>query len=153
MVSAFTTDRIEAVPEFVLKAWFNDLGHAMGPDGWAWTFIVLLVLAALSVLAFLFKSRGKTLSFVVGIVFLALSFCSLAISLTQRGDYFSEDYAIVVSYESFVRSSPSDENTKSLFVLHEGTKVEILEELGDWCKIEIADGRQGWMKGKDIESI
>lgn len=153
MVSAFTTDRIEAVPEFVLKAWFNDLGHAMGPDGWAWTFIVLLVLAALSVLAFLFKSRGKTLSFVVGIVFLALSLCSLVISLTQRGDYFSEDYAIVVSYESFVRSSPSDENTKSLFVLHEGTKVEILEELGDWCKIEIADGRQGWMKGKDIGTI
>ena len=51
-----------------------------------------------------------------------------------------------------VKSTPNESGT-DLFVLHEGTKVEILEELGDWCKIEIADGRQGWMKGKDIESI
>jgi len=65
----------------------------------------------------------------------------------------SEDYGIVVSAVSSVRSSPSDENTKSLFVLHEGTKVEILEVLGDWSKVEIADGRQGWMEGKDIETI
>ncbi|MBR4882590.1 MAG: SH3 domain-containing protein, partial [Bacteroidales bacterium] len=41
----------------------------------------------------------------------------------------------------------------NLFILHEGTKVEILESVGQWSKVELSDGRQGWMESKDFEAI
>jgi uncharacterized protein YgiM (DUF1202 family) len=53
---------------------------------------------------------------------------------------------------SSVKSSPGEEG-KSLFILHEGTKVEILDVLGTWYKVEISDGRQGWMPAGDVETI
>ena len=44
-----------------------------------------------------------------------------------------------------VKSSP---NTTSvdLFVLHEGTKVSILDEADGWSKIKIANGSVGWLQ-------
>ena len=51
-----------------------------------------------------------------------------------------------------VKSSPSD-GGNAIFVLHEGTKVKLLDSVGDWTRIEIADGRQGWLSTSTIENI
>ena len=156
MASSLTVDRIDNVPEFILKTWLDNCRRSMGSDSWAVVFIVLFALAALSFLAFMFIKAGRGVKitfFVAGIVFVVFSAISIAFSLKQRADCLSEDYAVIVSAVSPVRSSPSDENTKSLFMLHEGTKVEILEELGEWSKVEIADGRQGWIQKEDMEII
>jgi SH3-like domain-containing protein len=34
-----------------------------------------------------------------------------------------------------------------------GTKIQILEEVQNWIRIELADGRQGWMQSPDVEII
>jgi SH3-like domain-containing protein len=39
------------------------------------------------------------------------------------------------------------------FLLHEGTKVEVLDELQDWQKIRIANGAEGWVKGAKIRLL
>ena len=41
----------------------------------------------------------------------------------------------------------------AIFVLHEGTKVYVLDQVGSWYNIELADGRQGWIRASDIEAI
>ena len=60
-------------------------------------------------------------------------------------DYAAEDSAIITRAVSTVKSSPSDSTAKDLFVLHEGTKVTVIDELGSWLNIELSDGRQGWI--------
>ena len=52
-----------------------------------------------------------------------------------------------------VKSSPSDGQTTDLFVLHEGTKVTVLDSVGAWRNIRLSDGRQGWIAAGDIEII
>ena len=52
-----------------------------------------------------------------------------------------------------VKSSPGADASKDLFILHEGTKVKIVDSVGSWYNIELADGRQGWMQVSDIEII
>ena len=54
---------------------------------------------------------------------------------------------------SSVKSSPSDGSAKDLFILHEGTRVRILDNVGGYSQIEIADGRQGWIPSGEIEVI
>ena len=51
-----------------------------------------------------------------------------------------------------VKSSP-DKASTDLFVLHEGTKVRTVSELGDWREIVIADGKKGWVEARTIETI
>ena len=62
------------------------------------------------------------------------------------------DEAIVIAPVASIKSSPGDAG-KSIFVLHEGTKVSILDDLGEWRKIELSDGRQGWVLDNSIEEI
>ena len=53
---------------------------------------------------------------------------------------------------STVKSSP-DNSGNTLFILHEGTKVSLIEEIGQWKRVELTDGRQGWINSLDIEVI
>jgi len=40
-----------------------------------------------------------------------------------------------------------------LFILHEGTKVRLLDSVGSWLNIELSDGRQGWIMSENVENI
>ncbi len=57
-----------------------------------------------------------------------------------------------MSSSVYVKSSP-DEKGNDLFILHEGTKIDVLEPFEDWRKIRIANGTIGWLKAKDVEII
>ena len=60
--------------------------------------------------------------------------------------------SIIMSSSVYVKSSP-DEKGNDLFILHEGTKVDILDEINNWRKIRIANGSIGWMKVDEMEII
>ena len=51
-----------------------------------------------------------------------------------------------------VKSSP-DKNATELFVLHEGTELNVSGEDGTWREVQIADGRTGWIEQMHIEEI
>src|SRR5574344_182184 len=60
--------------------------------------------------------------------------------------------AIVLTGSLVVRSAPDDSGTE-LFVLHEGTKLTVKSELGEWCEVTLADGNSGWIKESSIGKI
>ncbi|MCC7050690.1 MAG: hypothetical protein IT239_02785, partial [Bacteroidia bacterium] len=47
---------------------------------------------------------------------------------------------------------PSEQGT-NLFVLHEGTKVSIEQNDGDWTEIKISNGNRGWIKKAELGVI
>lgn len=150
---SFVQDKIEAVPEFILKSLARKVCYTLGSNTWAVLFLILLGLALTMGLLFLLASSlgRRRLGFYSGIVFLLLSLCCLGFSLWQKKDYLSKDSAIVMLPVSSVKSSPS--GGKDLFIIHEGTKVKILDSVGSWMNISLADGRQGWIEDGAIEVI
>ena len=153
--SNFVQDKIEPVPEFILKSVARKVCYVMGSNAWAVIFLVLLAAALMMGLLFLLGSSvGKRrVGFYCGIVLLLLSAGALSFSIWQKSDSVKTDTAIVMSPVSSVKSSPSSGSSKDLFVIHEGTKVTILDEVGSWKNIALADGRQGWIPASDIEII
>ena len=153
--SNFVQDKIEPVPEFILKSVARKVCYVMGSNAWAVIFLVLLAAALVMGLLFLLGSSvGKRrVGFYCGIVLLLLSAGALSFSIWQKSDSVKTDTAIVMSPVSSVKSSPSSGSSKDLFVIHEGTKVTILDEVGTWRNISLADGRQGWIPASDIEII
>ena len=153
--SGFVQDKIEPVPEFILKSLARKVCYSLGSNAWAVLFLIFLAAALAMALLFMLSStpaRRRT-GFYTGIVFLLLSIGSFAFSLWQRADYKASDDAIVMAPVSAVKSSPGGESAKDLFVIHEGTKVKVLDQVGEWKNISLADGRQGWMLSKDMEVI
>lgn len=153
--SNFVQDKIEPVPEFILKSVARKVCYVMGSNAWAVIFLVLLAAALVMGLLFLLGSSvGKRRAgFYCGIVLLLLSAGALSFSIWQKSDSVKTDTAIVMSPVSSVKSSPSSGSSKDLFVIHEGAKVTILDEVGSWKNIALADGRQGWITSNELEVI
>ena len=51
-----------------------------------------------------------------------------------------------------MKSSPDDSGTE-VFVIHEGTKVNVLSTLSTWSEVRLADGNIGWLQSSTIEKI
>ena len=155
LLNSTIQDRIDPVPEFVLKAWAREICYIMDSNAWTVCFFVLFALTLAMVLLFLLAPTvgGRRTGFFTGIVLLLLAVFSLCFSVWQKNDYMKAEGAIVMRPVTSVKSSPSAEASKDLFILHEGTKVKIIDQVGSWNNIELADGRQGWIPSGDIETI
>jgi tetratricopeptide (TPR) repeat protein len=147
-------DKIETVPELFYIQWWNTLIYALTVDQWgllsAAFFALLLVMALI-----FFLSRVvwlKKVSFWFGVIFLISSLSTYALA-NQKFNSFKKDHeAIVFTPTVTVKSSPT-ESSIDLFVIHEGTKVELLDNVGEWHEISIANGSVGWIKVTDIRKI
>ena len=148
-------DKIDAVPEFFLETWGRKACWLLPSDVWAILFVIGLLATLGLVLLFLLgrTPRARKTGFFAGIAALVITLLFLDFAFWQRTDYRKEDKAIITRAVTSVKSSPSGDASTDLFILHEGTKVTIIDEVGDWRNIELADGRQGWLKSSDFEKI
>ena len=155
IVSGLVQDKIDPVPEFVLKSWTRAVCYILDSDAWAWLSLIFLAVTVSMVLLFLLSgsAAARKTGFSLAIVFVLLTASSFSFSVWQKKDYMRADGAIVMVPVTSVKSSPSEEVSKDLFILHEGARVTILDAVGDWRNIELADGRQGWIPVGDIEVI
>ena len=154
IVRQLTLDKIDEVPDFILVSWFRHLRQGLSADAWAW--ITLGLLAIVGLLLTVFRNSAsralRKLSFILACVFVVLTVFTFVFSLQQRRAVTRTDHAIITMPVCSVKSSPA-EGGKTVFVLHEGTKVRLLDNVGDFAKIEIADGRQGWASTSTFEVI
>lgn len=150
----FTLDKIEVVPDFILVQWLEDIMFSCSADAWAWIALGFGLLVVILLLGFKFLPAlgARKASFVFACIFFALTLGAVSFSLCEKADAMHYDEAIMIQPVSSVKSSPGDAG-KSIFVLHEGTKVEVLDNLGDWTLIQISDGRQGWAESSSMELI
>lgn len=149
-----TLDKIDVLPEFIIGTWVKDIRNMMSSNGWGYTAVGLLVLVCVLLLLFKFAptTGGRKLSFVLACVAFLFFIFSLMFAINLRVKANSDDFAVVMVPVSNVKSAPNSTGN-NLFILHEGSKVEILEQAGKWCRIEISDGRQGWLESDDVEVI
>lgn len=155
LMNLMIQDRIDPVPEFVLKVWARDVCYIMDSDSWVICFFLFLAASLAMFLMFLLAPSvaGRRTGFFLGVAALLLCVFSISFAVWQKRDYMNVDDAVVMRPVTSVKSSPSDEASTDLFILHEGTKVTIIDEVGSWNNIELADGRQGWLPSSDLEVI
>jgi tetratricopeptide (TPR) repeat protein len=149
-----TVDKIEPIPQFFLVAWIQSFCNIFDVDTWSIVGAALFALTLVLTLAMLFGQTPlrKKVSFTFAVACLSLSLVSTCIAAREKRHLSSHAEAIVYAPVTSVKASP-DAGGVDLFVLHEGTKVELLETIGSWEKIKTADGNQGWLPTSAIENI
>ncbi len=142
----FLTDKIETVPELFIKTWWNNLSNLFTINTWS---IITLILIGTSLICIFFYITAKTRSlkkgmFFSGILVIIFTICSLSISINKYNYINTHNEGIIISPTITIKSSPSTSSV-DLFVLHEGSKVKILDNTDGWEKIKIANGSIGWL--------
>ena len=152
---ALTQDKIEEVPEIFFVQWGHALCYLLPSNVWAVIGLVFLAVTVALVLLFLLGSTAgqRKTGFFTGIVALLIALLGWEFAQWQRQEALRQDLAIVMKPVVSVKSSPSAGSAKDLFILHEGTRVRILDNVAGYTQIEIADGRQGWIPSGEMEVI
>ena len=148
-------DKIDPVPEFILKTWMRDFCYIISSNSWTIIFLVMMGLTLVLVLVFFLSTSvaARKTGFFTGLVSLIMAILSLSMALWQRNSYMNNEAAVVMSGVVSVKSSPSEDNSTELFLLHEGTTIDVLQEVEDWYEIRLVDGRRGWLLSRNVEKI
>lgn len=147
-------DKIESVPQLFFVRWYVGLYNMYSVDSWAKRSLILFsVFALMSLLYFLGKNVYiRKTGFFLGLIFLFLSATGLFLTYKKAASQNKQDAAIVFLPAVTVKSSPNT-NGVDLFVIHEGTKVQIIDKVGYWAEIKIANGSVGWVETKSMQLI
>ncbi|OQA00353.1 MAG: hypothetical protein BWY70_00730 [Bacteroidetes bacterium ADurb.Bin408] len=154
LANTLITDKIDALPKLFYVRWWQSTYGLFNTDTWAKISIILVFLIFIF-LAFFLIARSvtfKKLSFFLTLTFFILAIFTLIFAGKQYSETYKQQSAIVFSPRITAKSSP-DENSIDLFVIHEGTKVIIQDNLGEWCEIKLANGNVGWIKKSLVKTI
>ncbi len=147
-------DKLEKIPEFFVSKWFHNIIHSLSLNAWGvisiTTFVFFLALFILYLTSG--KLKVKQYSFWTGIVMFIFSVSTFFFAQQKYQNIMDSDRAVVTSSSVTIVSSP-DVNSKKLFVLHEGTKVSIMQCNENWCEIKLPDGNKGWIKQENMIEI
>lgn len=154
VAEARTKDTIDEIPDFFFTEWMRSIRHLMSANAWtAWSLIWFAVMLG-ALLFYLLSARLmlRKAGFYATLISLLCFIASTIFASGQSREQQSQSEAIVMSSSAAVKSSP-DRSATDLFILHEGTKVEITNSLENWCEVMIADGKKGWTERSKIEII
>jgi tetratricopeptide (TPR) repeat protein len=147
-------DRFQEIPELFFVRWYNFVSLFLRGNTWARVSIVSFILCLLLLSLYIYTShyRQKVLGFWLAVFFFILSGASLAFTLRNKALVYNSNKAIIVSPQVSGKSSPDNSGT-DLFILHEGTKVSVDDEVGEWLEITLSDGNKGWVLSNSLSII
>lgn len=149
-----TPDRITELPRLFIVRWVDSLCTTVTPHAWRIVLLILIAIAGIAVMLLRWGSNtslrktGLAASIVTAVLIVATTL--LLIGSTKR--YNGHSQAIVMEQAITVKGSPEQQSVDKM-LLHEGTKVDVLDVYSDWTKIRIADGTTGWCLSESIERI
>ncbi|MDZ7623379.1 MAG: hypothetical protein U5J96_02890 [Ignavibacteriaceae bacterium] len=142
-----TVDRIQPLPTFFLFEWWESLLASLTANEWTYLayffFLVLIVLITIYFFAKTIFQQKLILFSGLGILAVFLIVVSLLIVKINREETLHS--GIVIEQSITVKTSPDQKSTDA-FVIHEGLKVNLEDQLDEWVKIRMADGKVGWVE-------
>lgn len=147
-------DKIEPVPLPVYLRVWKKITELFTRKVWAVIIIILIALALVFVAIYLLaagQGLRKAAFWLSALLFLLFLCCNIvAYSLHLRQNNRQE--AVIFEPALTVKSSPDDSST-DIFVVHEGTKVRVTDQIGAWSEIRITGGSVGWVKTVSLKEI
>ncbi len=149
-------DKIEETGTFFINVWAQTVRDWFTSNTWAVIGIISFLMFMIAFVTYMFVDsqhmRVRKWGFFIALPLFIISLIANACALAQNDRSSNRDQAIIFAGEVSVKSSPSDSGTQ-LFVLHAGTKVTLIETVGEWGEVRISDGNRGWLPLSAIEII
>lgn len=151
--SNMTLDAIEELPQTQLEAFQESILIRYSLDQWAKisVFFAWFCLVCFTLYRFQRRVQIKRLFFVLGCLLLLFTLSSIALTQVKL-KASQQQKAIVFNQEIEIWAEPN-KRADFLFLLHEGTALEVLSQLEGWSKIKLANGSEGWIENDAIKTL
>lgn len=149
-----TIDEIKVVPKVGFEKLLHDFTSIVHYDSWAWISIAFSFLFLLFFFGYYF---GKT-SVAKRVFFFGMFLLLFFVLISFFAGYFEQSHfkndrpAILFAESTEVKSEPQS-SSPAVILLHEGTKVYVLETLEQWRKVQLTDGTEGWLNANAIKEV
>lgn len=149
-----TIDDIKVIPKVGFNKLIQDFTAKYYYDTWAWIAVGFAFLFLLFFVGYYFSQTTvlKRIFFFGMFVWLIGIGLSTASGFYEKGRMDNERPAIVFAENAPLKSEPKS-GGQDAAVLHEGTKVYILESIANWKKVELTDETTGWIEDSSIKEI
>ncbi len=154
LANELIVDKIEPLNRFFINRWIGSLTRLLKTDSWALVSLVTFILALAS-FVIIYGTRRLAIKKALLLCAILLSLMSVSSLLLAHNSHRALNVtpsAIVFAPSITAKSSPDNSGT-DLFVLHEGTKVRITDQVSNWVRIRLADGNQAWIPADSVEKI
>lgn len=149
-----TIDVIEELPKTFLQKFSENVILKYSFDTWAIIAVIGSFFAAILFLIYYFSinSNIKLIFFNASILGLFVLIISTFFAFKNYDLVKNTKEAIIFTDKIEVKNAPTT-TSDNVFELHEGTKVQVLDELDNWKKIKLADGKIGWITKSNLKII
>lgn len=154
IASAKTIDKISSKENFFISAVKTNLLSSFTTSVWAWFSILAISLSCVLFFVYINSTKllVKRISFWFTIGLVIMFFVSYFLGYSALNSKKENKYAVVLIKEVKIMNEPTPSaNTK--FTLHEGTKIKLIENNGNWLLIKLDNGNEGWVKTTDVGII
>jgi len=154
IVRTLIVDRFQEIPELFFVKWYDFTALFFSTNSWAIISISSFILCLIFLSLYIYSSvyRHKIIGFWFAVSFIIVTMFSLSLTMRNKSLVYDSHKAIISSPLVNGKSSPDDSGT-DLFVLHEGTKVSVEDEVGEWLEIQLSDGNKGWVPANSLNII
>lgn len=140
------------VPPFILVRWWRSFSNIFSTTLWAVVQILLLVLIAFMVGRYFLKTDLPTKRKSLKTAFLVVPFLALSFLAGITKDNITKDETAVIMTETALTDGP-DARSGEINKLYPGNTVFILDQIGEWYKVRLANQSIGWIEGTHFEKI
>jgi tetratricopeptide (TPR) repeat protein len=147
-----TADRISPLPQLYIVSKWQNLVSMETSRTWAIFSVVAIWLALIAFAIYLFIGSIRRVGFFSGATLLLLAAFFSYLSYTQNQAEYGAGQAILTATNTYIKSAPDTSGT-DLFMIHEGVKLNILDKVGEWSKVRLADGKVGWVEQNTFSVI
>ncbi|MGZ3873048.1 MAG: tetratricopeptide repeat protein [Mucilaginibacter sp.] len=153
-VNLRTTDKIDEAPEFFPTRWWKGFILGISANSLALLSILFVLLASSLLIIYFFTTSVsvKRSSFYSAVILFIIGAFVVFIAGMQVSYFKGHREAIIFSSSVTVKSGPVDK-AAALFVIHDGARVNVLDDSNGWLKIRLANGNEGWIKAGDAKEI
>ena len=149
-----TIDKIDTKENFFITAVKSNILHYFTTSTWAWFTIFSLLISCSAFFVFYVFSSGlvKRIALSCSLAALFLFILTYFLGNSALQAKLENKFAIVLVKEIKIMNEPTMTATTK-FRLHEGTKVRVVENNGNWLLIKLENGNEGWLKTEEIGVI
>lgn len=154
LAKALCKDEIPIVEPFFLTRIWKDWRDVFSGFTWGMLALLFFWITIGCVLLYMLKSERKLkmIGFFGGILFFILSLFTLFLSLDRSQYEDQSNRVILLDIEVVLRIAPED-GAKEIETLHEGLEIKVIDQIGEWYKVKLSNGDEGWLPILSVEMI
>lgn len=146
------TVQVTKIADFVLWEWYQGLIKSFSADTWAILQLFFLMVFVVLLYFILLKKKDDIVMRSALMGSLLLGLLCMHLSSARQSIQIAGSEAIFMASEGYINEG-ADDRSPAVAALSAGVKLYILDQVGEWYKVQLEDKDVGWVQKEKVDII